>query len=116
VIVLYFPLVALPGSLLTLLPHVVMPEGIEWLWLVLLGCATQVGQVAITRGLSHGAAGRMAAFAYVQVPFAGLWGIWLFSEHPSPLALLGAALIIGAALLNLRASLQKPPEALNEGE
>jgi drug/metabolite transporter (DMT)-like permease len=111
VIVLYFPLVALPGSLITLLPHVVMPEGIEWLWLGLLGCATQVGQVSVTRGLSSGAAGRMAAFAYVQVPFAGLWGIWLFHEHPTPLSLLGAALIIAAALLNLRVSTPPPPAA-----
>ena len=109
VIVLYFPLVALPGSLITLVPHVVMPEGIEWLWLLLLGCATQVGQVAVTRGFSSDAAGRMAAFAYVQVPFAGLWGIWLFHEHPNPLSLIGAALIIAAALLNLRASLRRPP-------
>ena len=105
VIVLYFPLVALPGSMITLVPHVLMPEGMEWLWLILLGCATQVGQVSVTRGLSTGAAGRMAAFAYVQVPFAALWGIVLFHEHPSPLSLLGAALIIAAALLNLR----KPP-------
>ena len=102
VIVLYFPLVALPGSLVTLLPHLVMPEGIEWLWLLLLGCATQVGQVCVTRGFASGAAGRMAAFAYVQVPFAGLWGIWLFRERPSALSLVGALLIIAGALLNLR--------------
>lgn len=112
VIVLYFPLVALPGSLISLLPHAVMPEGIEWLWLLLLGVSTQVGQVAVTRGLSSAAAGRMAAFAYVQVPFAGLWGIWLFREHPTPLSLTGAALIIAAALLNLRASMRRPPAAV----
>jgi len=116
VIVLYFPLVALPGSMITLVPHVIMPEGIEWLWLILLGCATQVGQVAVTRGLSTGAAGRMAAFAYVQVPFAALWGVVLFREHPNPLSLIGAALIIAAALLNLRASTRKPPIAAADGE
>jgi drug/metabolite transporter (DMT)-like permease len=104
VIVLYFPLIALPGSLLTMAPDALMPEGIEWLWLVLLGIATQVGQVAVTRGLSSDAAGRMAAYSYVQVPFAGLWGIWLFSEKPSALSLAGACLIIAAALVNLRAA------------
>jgi drug/metabolite transporter (DMT)-like permease len=107
VIVLYFPLVALPGSLLTMAPNSLMPEGVEWLWLVLLGIATQVGQVAITRGLSSDAAGRMAAYSYVQVPFAGLWGIWLFNEKPSALSLAGAFLIITAALLNLRAATRR---------
>jgi drug/metabolite transporter (DMT)-like permease len=102
VIVFYFPLVALPASLVTLYPHALMPQGIEWLWLVLLGLATQVGQVAVTRGFSSDAAGRMAAYAYVQVLFAGLWGAWLFHERPSALSLAGAALIIAGALLNLR--------------
>jgi drug/metabolite transporter (DMT)-like permease len=51
----------------------------------------------------------MAAFAYVQVPFAGLWGIWLFRERPSVLSLIGAALIIAAALLNMRVSVRRPP-------
>lgn len=107
VIVLYFPLIALPGSLLTMAPNALMPEGIEWLWLALLGISTQIGQVALTRGLSSDAAGRMAAYSYVQVPFAGLWGVWLFSEQPSALSLAGAVLIITAALVNLRTAARR---------
>jgi drug/metabolite transporter (DMT)-like permease len=111
VIVLYFPLIALPGSLVTLAPHALMPEGIEWLWLLLLGAATQVGQVSITRGLSSDAAGRMAAYSYIQVPFAALWGVWLFSEQPSTLSLAGASLIILGALVNLRTAARRVAES-----
>jgi drug/metabolite transporter (DMT)-like permease len=103
VIVFYFPLVALPASLATMGSHGVWPKGIEWCWLVLLGVSTQIGQVAVTRGFASGAAGRMAAYSYVQVVFAGLWGVLLFDERPTPLSLLGALLIIAGALLNVRA-------------
>jgi drug/metabolite transporter (DMT)-like permease len=104
VIVLYFPLVALPLSLPTLASHALWPEGIEWVWLLLLGLSTQVGQVAITRGFLSNAAGRMAAFSYVQVVFAGVWGALMFNEVPRPLSLAGSALIVSGALFNMRAS------------
>jgi drug/metabolite transporter (DMT)-like permease len=104
VIVFYFPLVALPAALPSLVSHALWPEGIEWLWLLLLGVFTQIGQVAITRGFLSNAAGRMAAFSYVQVLFAAIWGALLFHELPRPLSLAGAALIVSGALLNLRAA------------
>jgi drug/metabolite transporter (DMT)-like permease len=101
VIVFYFPLVALPASLATMGSHALWPEGIEWCWLLLLGVSTQIGQVAVTRGFASAAAGRMAAYSYVQVVFAGLWGVLVFDEHPTPLSLLGAALIVAGALFNV---------------
>ena len=103
VIVFYFPLVALPASLLTAAGHLLWPQGWEWCWLILLGLATQVGQVSVTRGFASAAAGRMAAYSYVQVLFSGVWGALLFSERPSWLSLAGAFLIIAGALFNVRA-------------
>jgi drug/metabolite transporter (DMT)-like permease len=102
VIVFYFPLVALPASLVTIGAHAVWPKGVEWCWLLLLGLCTQIGQVAVTRGFASAAAGRMAAYSYIQVLFAALWGALIFHEQPKPLSLAGAALIIAGALFNLR--------------
>lgn len=110
VIVFYFPLVAFPASLATLGDSAIWPEGVEWCWLLLLGVSTQVGQVAVTRGFASAAAGRMAAYSYVQVVFAGLWGVLLFDEHPTGLSLLGAALIIAGALFNVRARATAKPD------
>jgi drug/metabolite transporter (DMT)-like permease len=103
VIVFYFPLVALPASLATSGGHLLWPHGWEWCWLVLLGLATQVGQVCVTRGFASAAAGRMAAYSYVQVLFSGVWGALLFRERPTPLSLAGAFLIMAGALVNVRA-------------
>jgi drug/metabolite transporter (DMT)-like permease len=103
VIVLYFPLIALPVSFPGLLEHFTWPRGVEWLWLLMVGVATQVGQVSITRALSLDAASRTAAYSYVQVPLAALWGALFFDAWPNAYSALGALLILGGALLNLRA-------------
>jgi drug/metabolite transporter (DMT)-like permease len=103
VIVLYFPLIALPASLPGLLEHFVWPHGLEWLWLLMVGVSTQVGQVSITRALSLDAASRTAAYSYVQVPLSALWGALFFDAWPNGYSVLGALLILTGALLNLRA-------------
>lgn len=103
VIVLYFPLVALPCSLPGLLDHFVWPQGVEWLWLLGVGVATQTGQVSITKALSLDAASKTAAYSYVQVPLAALWGALFFDAWPNTYSALGALLILTGAVLNLRA-------------
>jgi drug/metabolite transporter (DMT)-like permease len=103
VIVLYFPLVALPVSFPGLLEHFVWPRGVEWLWLLMVGVSTQVGQVSITRALSLDAASRTAAYSYVHVPLAALWGALFFDAWPNAYSALGALLILTCALINMRA-------------
>ena len=109
VIVLYFPLVAFPASIPLMLPAAIWPRGIEWLYLLLVGISTQVGQVTMTRALTHDAAGRIAAYAYVQVPLAALWGGLFFGAWPNAYSIFGALLILGGAVLNAHAT--RPPGA-----
>ena len=77
-----------------------LPRGLEWLWLLLVGISTQIGQVAITRALSLEPASRTAAVSYVQVPFAAVWGALFFDALPNLYSMLGAALILSGAVLN----------------
>ncbi len=94
VIVFYFPLVATPLTVPFVLLDFVMPTGWEWVWLLLIGVTTQIGQVCLTRGLQLVEAGRGTSMAYAQVVFAALWGLLLFDEWPSTWTLLGAACIV----------------------
>lgn len=97
VIVFYFPLVTVPLAVPTMLPSFVWPEGIEWLWLLGIGIATQVGQVSLTRGLAILPAAHGTALSYLQVVFAAIWGIVVFGEGLSPTTLAGAGLVIASA-------------------
>ncbi|GIX31930.1 MAG: membrane protein [Porticoccaceae bacterium] len=101
VIVLYFPLVCLPATLLLGWRDFVWPSGSTWGILVLVGVFTQLGQVALTRAMQVETAARATAFSYSQVVFAALLGGWLFGEWPDGRTLAAGALILAGAVANL---------------
>ncbi|WP_411867337.1 DMT family transporter [Vulcanococcus limneticus] len=102
VIVFYFPLVALPMTLPLVALDPVLPTPMELLWLVGVGVFTQLGQVALTRGLTALPAAQATAISYVQVVFAGLWGWLVFGEGLDGWTVAGAALVLAATLVSLR--------------
>ena len=101
VVVHYFPLVSVPICLPFLITGGVIPQGIEWLWLVGIGVFTQLGQVFITTGLQILPAGQASSINYTQVLFATLWGILFFSESLNPFIVAGGLCVFGATLITL---------------
>ncbi len=95
VVVLYFPLVTGPASLpLLALEGLVLPEGVEWLLLLGIGVAAQLGQIEITKGFKLETAGRASAVTYLQIVLAYSWGVLFFGEYPNAISILGALLVI----------------------
>jgi len=101
VIIMYFPLVALPLSLLLLGDDFIMPDAATLFLLLLVGVFTQVGQLGLTHAMRYDNAGRNAAYSYIQVVFAAVLGWAVFSEIPSLWTWVGGGLIISGALINL---------------
>lgn len=101
VIIFYFPLVALPVSLLLIGNDFIMPDLYVLLLMVLIGVCTQVGQYGLTKAMQTQTAGKASAYSYIQVVFSGLIGVWVFNEIPSVWTYLGGALIISGALINV---------------
>lgn len=101
VIVFYFPLVCLPGTVLLLGDDFVMPRGWMWLTLLMVGVFTQVGQITLTKAMKLETASRAGSFSYAQVVFAAILGIWVFDEIPGQWTIMGSALIILGALVNI---------------
>ena len=95
VVVFYFPLVCGPASLpLLAVEGVVLPQGIEWLFLLGIGVAAQLGQIEITKGFKLETAGRASAVTYLQIVLAYTWGILLFGEYPNAISVVGAVLVV----------------------
>jgi drug/metabolite transporter (DMT)-like permease len=99
VVVFYFPLVAVPLSVPLCWPVFVMPRGWDWLLLIAIGCATQVGQVLLTLGLHRMRAARATSISYVQILFAAGLGALFFGDVPGWWTVAGAALIVGGTSL-----------------
>lgn len=98
VIVFYFPLVTVPAALFGTVNSFVVPTLREWVLLLGVGIASQMGQIHITHGLQAESAGRATAMGYLQVVFAGLWGLLLFAEIPDLWTIAGSVIILGSSL------------------
>jgi len=100
VIVLYFPLVCIPGTLLLGGADFVWPTAMGWCVLLGVGCFTQIGQVALTKAMQRDAASRVTSLSYVQIIFAAVLGWWVFGEVPTQATLLGGGLILLGAVVS----------------
>ena len=98
VIIFYFSLVSVIGSIPAGWSAMVWPTPAEWLLLFAIGATTQIAQMYMTRGFQLERAGRAAAVGYLQVVFAATWGALAFHELPDLATLGGFALIIAATL------------------
>lgn len=98
VVVMYLPLIALPLSLPLAIGQWVWPTAWEWALLAGTGIATQTAQTWMTKGLRLETAARATTTGYLQIVFAGAWGVLLLGERPAGWTLFGAALIAGSAI------------------
>ncbi len=100
-VVMYFPLVATPiVFVLMLFDGYIIPEGIEWGLLILIGILTQIAQVAMTRAFNADAASRVSPVKYVGAIYAVSIGYFIFNETLSFYAIIGVGLILFGILLN----------------
>jgi len=102
VIVLYFPMVCLPATLILGAKDFVWPDSAGWLVLLGVGLFTQLGQVSLTRAMRVDSASRATSLSYLQIVFAAALGWLFFNEVPRNSTLLGATLILSGALITAR--------------
>ncbi len=101
VIIFYFPLVALPISIIMLGSDFVVPSLTATGLLILIGIFTQVGQVGLTKALNSADASKATAYSYVQVLFSVFIGWAYFSEVPVFTTIIGGSFIMVGALVNV---------------
>jgi drug/metabolite transporter (DMT)-like permease len=96
VIVFYFALITVVGSIPFNLNSFVRPVDWEWPLLLGVGIATLGGQVLLTLALQAERATKVMAVGYLQIVFAAVLGVILFAEIPDLWAAVGATVIIGS--------------------
>jgi drug/metabolite transporter (DMT)-like permease len=101
VVVLYFPLVAIP--IMSVLSYFkwVTPQGTDWLYLLFMGLFTQVAQILMTKGIQSGIANKMISLKYIGTIYALGIGYLLFGESYGLMSLIGIVMVIAGVVLNL---------------
>lgn len=93
-IVIYFPMLALPVTGIWSLIDGVVPSGIEWILLLLIGIFTQIAQVLMTRAFLSTKASTIAPFQYLGAIYALTFGWLVFDERLEMIHILGISLVI----------------------
>lgn len=94
--IVYFCLISTTVSALPAVFVWRSPTLAELALLVLLGCVASVTQIFMIRGYGTGEASALAPFEYSRLPFAAIYGFFLFAELPDLYTLLGASMIAGS--------------------
>ena len=112
VIVLYFPMVCIPATLLLGSNNFIWPNQMGWLALIGVGCFTQLGQLSLTKAMQTDSASKATSLSYLQIVFAAGLGWLFFNEIPAAPTLTGAGFILLGALIS--AGMQSGPEKKTE--
>jgi drug/metabolite transporter (DMT)-like permease len=101
-IVFYFAVIATVLSGLPLVRTWEAPSPRLWVVLVAMGTVATFGQLSMTRAYAFGPASRVGPFVYLGPVFAGLIDWLLWGTLPDAYSVVGAFLVVGAAVLALR--------------
>ena len=100
-VVMYFPLIATPIMFLGCIFYgYVIPNGIEWVLLLIIGSLTQVAQISMTRAFHADNAARVTPIKYIGAIYAVAVGYFIFDEEIGMYSSFGILLIISGVLLN----------------
>ena len=98
VIILYFPLVAIPIMAIMSWNTWVQPVGYQWILLLLMGIFTQGGQYFMTRAYQASPVNQVAIFKYAGILFALAFDFWIFDASYPLSVLTGIALVIAGVI------------------
>jgi drug/metabolite transporter (DMT)-like permease len=101
VVVLYFPLVAIPVMAVASWFMWVTPSPKDWPIILLLGIFTQIGQVFMTKALQAEKANIVTSLKYLGAVYALLYGYFLFGESYGFVALFGFGLVLAGVMGNV---------------
>jgi drug/metabolite transporter (DMT)-like permease len=99
-IVIYFPMLSIPIMFIWCLFDFVMPQGIEWFFLIIIGVFTQFAQVLLTKALHEDKVSVITPFQYLGAIYAAFVGFFIFDERLSIVVYLGIILILIGVVSN----------------
>jgi drug/metabolite transporter (DMT)-like permease len=100
-VVMYFPLIATPIMIIIMIINgFVMPIGLEWGILLIIGIFTQIAQIFMTKSFHEEEASKITPFKYLGAIYAVCIGVFIFDENLSLIVYVGISLILAGVLLN----------------
>ena len=101
VVVLHFQLFgAVIGALVTLFNYKAPNQG-DWIYLLLVGIVTQLGQYHLTKSLQAEKIAKVSILNYLGILYALFFGWCFFNEHIYWSTVFGISLVVGGVIVNI---------------
>lgn len=100
-VVLHFQLFGLILGFVFILFEWKTPQGWDWIYLLLIGIASQLGQIFLTNALQKERAASVAIVNYSGLIYALVIGWFIFGETQKPESLLGMFLVVIGVVLSI---------------
>jgi drug/metabolite transporter (DMT)-like permease len=78
-----------------------MPRGLDWLYLLLTGILTQLGQINLTKALQSEKIAITSSLNYLGILYALVFGVFFFGESYTVSIITGITLVVSGVLLNV---------------
>jgi len=101
VIMFYFPLLCLPVSGLWIIFGWVMPQGLEWAYLAMVGLTSQIAQYYLTRAYQIAEIATVSIVNYTSIIYTIALGFIIFDETFNSMTYLGMALVCAGVIINV---------------
>jgi drug/metabolite transporter (DMT)-like permease len=113
VVVFHFQLLGTITGAVFSAPVFVLPQGIEWIALLLVGVFTQLGQLSMTKALQLEKIANVSILNYTGIIYALLAGYFLFNEHIKFGSVIGIILVIAGVVMSILYRRQTAARVLN---
>ena len=77
------------------------PVSTDWIYIILIGIVTQLGQYYLTKSLQSEKIAKVSILNYLGIIYALFFGWWMFDEHQHLSTLFGILLVVGGVVVNI---------------
>ncbi|HLM00549.1 MAG TPA: DMT family transporter [Pyrinomonadaceae bacterium] len=100
-VVLHFQLIGVVAGFVFTVFNWRTPRGWDWLWLFLVGLASQFGQIFLTNALQKEKAASVAIVNYSGLIYGLLFGWFVFGEAQTFVSIIGMSLVVCGVILSI---------------
>lgn len=101
VVVLHFQLFGAIIGAFFLMFEYKSPIATDWIYIILIGIVTQLGQYYLTKSLQLEKIAKVSILNYLGIIYALFFGWLLFDEHQHLSILFGILLVVGGVVVNI---------------
>jgi len=100
-ILFFMSVIQLPMGLALSYTSLTMPEGLQWLWLLVVGLSSMTSHFCMARAMQTTDISVVVTLDFLRLPLITLVGVLVYAEAFHPIMVLGSLMVLGANLINV---------------